>query len=711
MRMAQSQGADSLPITPSTRHSWTTKMASSPLSENRSELDKERHVSLSISDPAQDEKDKQIGWSTPAYLACQSVRYSVPQAKSKEKEKKRQDKEEKGNELNADDKKPKRRMILEDVDCLFRPSRLTGVMGASGAGKTTLLTFLAGQVGPTAHVSGTATLNGHPVGARELRQASAFVFQDDVILDTMTVREAIEMSALLRLPPSKVNKEERDRRINAVIKTLQLEKCQHTRIGGQMFKGISGGERKRTAVAMELVINPSVLLLDEPTSGLDTFTAWNVIECLSDLARIHGRTVAATLHQPSSDIFQRLDDILLLSSGRIVYHGPTEQVTDYFARLGFECPPLTNPADYLFMHVLNETAAFAGETPEQIQERLSLVQSAWPQSSENAHLMSEIKAQRTEDSLRQCQRIIKESASRRAPFGVQFTFLARRCGRNMIRNVLLAGMRLIQMLCVGLVMGGIFYDVRSKPAMAQSTNRVGSLVFYAINLFMSSAMGVVTTFVAEKNVVQRERTAGYYQALPFFLAKVLVELPVQLLTPLIALAASYFLIGYRSGFQYFFWAYLAALGDCMAGVGLGTFVGCLFGNITLAMVVLSTTLLPFIVFSGMIVNNHTLPWVFRWMPYICPTWYTFLAFARNELTDYIFPTCTPPKIPTIIKRAMPEMYIDCTGNSTLKINDLNLGPSYAVCLLALLSMYVVLMLAAYATLWYTGRVRSPRQKQ
>jgi ABC-type multidrug transport system ATPase subunit len=100
--------------------------------------------------------------------------------------------------------------------------------------------------------------------------------------------------------------------VDKIIKELNLQKCQNTKIGGELFKGVSGGERKRTSIGVELITNPSLIFLDEPTTGLDSFTAFQVIETLKNLAR-HGRTIITTIHQPNSEIYQDFDRLMLLS--------------------------------------------------------------------------------------------------------------------------------------------------------------------------------------------------------------------------------------------------------------------------------------------------------------------------------------------------------------------------------------------------------------
>jgi ABC-type multidrug transport system ATPase subunit len=119
-----------------------------------------------------------------------------------------------------------------------------------------------------------------------------------------------------------------------MINEFKLEKCQNTFIGGNMVKGISGGERKRTSIAVELITNPDVILLDEPTSGLDSFTAFLIIDILRDYSR-QGRTVIFTIHQPNSDIFELFDKLLLMVEGKLIFQDNFKKAVGHFANIGY----------------------------------------------------------------------------------------------------------------------------------------------------------------------------------------------------------------------------------------------------------------------------------------------------------------------------------------------------------------------------------------
>ena len=395
-------------------------------------------------------------------------------------------------------KKKPELQILSDVTATFKSGRMTAVMGASGAGKTSLLYAMAGEL-PPSRMSGKLLVNGEPCQPTRIKQISGFVFQDDVLLDTMTVQEALIMSATLRLKHVS-RQEERNGMVRELLQILGLEHCKSTVIGSSQVKGISGGERKRCAIAMELITNPAVLFLDEPTSGLDTLTAYNVVATLRDLAHIHGRTIICTIHQPSSDIYHLFDDLLLLGSGRVLYNGAVEGAIDYFNKRGFPCPHYTNPADYFFMHVVGQPG----------------LADQWAGSQECKLIRSEIDSTLPGG-------IPKNIVKQHASMWVQFRYLLKRQIRNAYRNHMILNVKLFQNILVGLLVGLIYYDTDSKSVPTQIQDRNGALYFVVVSQFMGASMGFVSVFSTEKAVFMREYGAGYYSIIPYFFSKILVE--------------------------------------------------------------------------------------------------------------------------------------------------------------------------------------------
>jgi ABC-type multidrug transport system ATPase subunit len=234
--------------------------------------------------------------------------------------------------------------ILNRMTGVVSPGQFLAIIGASGSGKTSLLNCLANHYSPT---SGNVWANGRPLSEND-RHAIAYIAQEDHLMPTSTVFDTLNLSAQLRLPRS-WSYERKTARVEELLQLFRLDKHRDTLVGSadEMIRGISGGERKRLSIAVELIAFPSVVFLDEPTSGLDSKIAADVCNILKDIAR-GGCTIIASIHQPSSEVFAQFDQLMILSQGRTVYFGPAASSTDYFASIApeLECPVKYNPADY-----------------------------------------------------------------------------------------------------------------------------------------------------------------------------------------------------------------------------------------------------------------------------------------------------------------------------------------------------------------------------
>ncbi|KAI5821298.1 hypothetical protein BZA77DRAFT_238132 [Pyronema omphalodes] len=240
------------------------------------------------------------------------------------------------------------KQILKDVRGSVGPGQVMSIMGPSGAGKTTFLDILA-RKNKRGQVNGQFLVNGAKVTDQEYKEIVGFVDQEDTMMPTLTVYETILNSALLRLPRD-MTFQAKNKRVMEVMSQLGITPIKDQLIGTSEdngVRGISGGEKRRVSIACELVTSPSILFLDEPTSGLDSFNAYNVVECLVNLAKNYRRTVIFTIHQPKSNIVALFDQLVLLAKGRCVYSGPFDRCQEYFDGEGYKCPPGFNIADYL----------------------------------------------------------------------------------------------------------------------------------------------------------------------------------------------------------------------------------------------------------------------------------------------------------------------------------------------------------------------------
>ena len=546
-------------------------------------------------------------------------------------------------------KKEVKKTILDDLTGYFLHGRLTGIMGPSGTGKTSLMEVISKQ-SKSGEVHGDFFLNGNEVNIKNIKRVSGFVFQDDVILRTMTVYEALLMSATLKLPES-VSLIDKKNIVNEMISTLRLNKCKDTIVGDSTLKGLSGGERKRLSVGMEMITNPSIIFLDEPTSGLDTYTAYSLIESLKNLA-LSGRTVICTIHQPSSDIFRLFDDMILLNHGKIVYQGEVNNIVKYFDSLGYKCPEYTNPSDYIFMNILNQeyyinnndenNNIIVDQSNEQNNSNSNIVKPRLTIKEKDDSILDGYKTSGMEDNVnKKCNEInsnvgqFSKKMKKFIPsFGVQFKFLIKRHLKNIIRDKRIIKLKMAQTFGLGLIIGLTFYNIPgSDDIETQIQDRQGGLFVSSFAQVLLPMIGTLSIFSSETPVVIREISSGYYTSVGYYFSKIAIEIPFQILSTLISCTIIYIL----SHFQRKFTKYLKFIGvielGALCGLSIGLSIATIAKDVTLALQFAPFLVIPIILFSGLFINTDSIPPYFTWIQYISPVRYMYQEVFKNEYYD------------------------------------------------------------------------------
>ncbi|KAH9299619.1 hypothetical protein KI387_031301 [Taxus chinensis] len=234
--------------------------------------------------------------------------------------------------------------LLHEITGQALRGEVTAVMGPSGAGKSTFLDALAGRIA-SGSLGGSVSVDGRPVSASYMKMISAYVMQDDQLFPMLTVYETLLFAAYIRLPPY-VTKQEKEKRVEDLLDQLGLKSAMHTYIGDEGKRGVSGGERRRVSIGVDIIHGPSLLFLDEPTSGLDSTSAFSVVEKVKDIAK-SGSTVIMTIHQPSFRIQMLLDHLIILARGNLVYTGSPRLVEEYITGFGRQVPEGESSIEYL----------------------------------------------------------------------------------------------------------------------------------------------------------------------------------------------------------------------------------------------------------------------------------------------------------------------------------------------------------------------------
>ncbi|NWX15192.1 ABCG2 protein, partial [Aegotheles bennettii] len=518
--------------------------------------------------------------------------------------------------------------ILHNVYGIMKPG-LNAILGPTGSGKSSLLDVLAARKDP-AGLSGEVLIDGIPQPPN-FKCISGYVVQDDVVMGTMTVRENLHFSAALRLPSS-ISVKEKEERVTQIINELGLSKVADAKVGTEFIRGVSGGERKRTNIGMELITEPPVLFLDEPTTGLDASTANAVLILLKKLSR-RGRTIIFSIHQPRYSIFKLFDSLTLLALGKVLYHGPAKQALEYFSSIGYECEPFNNPADF-FLDVINgdSTAVAASKEDRRPVDtgKEDNVDSSVVDVLHQKYLNSSL-YQSTKEVLAKVelghgskQRVSKQGheITYANGFLTQLYWVSKRSLKNLIRNPQASIAQIAVTVILALVVGAIFFGVKLDQSGIQ--NRVGSLFFVTTNQCFSS-VSAIELFIRDKKLFVHQYTSGYYRVSAYFLALMIGDLlPMRTAPAIIFSCITYWMIGYQAvaGRFFFFMLTLVLVSYTATAMSLAISAG--MDVVAVANLLITICFVLMLIFSGLLVN---LPSVMGWL-----NWLKYFSIPRYGLT-------------------------------------------------------------------------------
>ncbi|PSS16458.1 ABC transporter G family member 10 like [Actinidia chinensis var. chinensis] len=496
------------------------------------------------------------------------------------------------------------RYILRNVNCEAKPGEITAITGPSGAGKTTLLDILAGMI-VSCRVSGHVLVNDQPMNASHFRRVSGYVTQDEALFPLLTVEETLMYSARLRLHGAL---EKAKVRVTELMKELGLEHVAGMRIGSDTRRGISGGEKRRVSIGVDLVHDPYVLLIDEPTSGLDSASALHVVFLLKSMAKNQGKTIVLTIHQPGFRILEMFDKAVLLSNGIVLHHGS--------------------------LHLLEERLKFAGHCiPRHVnvlEFSIDVIQSLQIDIQEHSTEMSESEEEYnpiwTISNLGnvEANHIFYPNSRFR-----EVLILSQRFSKNVFRTKQLFFARTMQALLAGVVLGTIFMNANNDPKRVKLRTQIGFFAF-SLSFLLSSTTEALPILLEERRVLMRETSRGAYRASSYVISNTLVFLPFLLIVALLYTTPVYWLVGLRrdiEGFLYF--SLLVWIVVLMSN----SFVACfsaLVPNFIMGASLITGVMGSFFLFSGYFISKEDIPRCWIFMYYLSLFRYPYECFMINE---------------------------------------------------------------------------------
>ncbi|KAM0924026.1 hypothetical protein ACQ4PT_005152 [Festuca glaucescens] len=554
--------------------------------------------------------------------------------------------------------------ILHGISGIIKPRRMTLLLGPPGSGKTTFLLALAGRLGSDLQVSGKVTYNGHEMGDFVPERTAAYVSQHDLHIGEMTVRETLVFSArcqrvgylhdllleLLRREEASNIKPDVDidvfmkaaaalggREANIVteyiLKILGLEACADTMVGDEMFRGISGGQRKRVTTGEILVGSARALFMDDISTGLDSSTTFQIINFLRQAIHILSRTAVISLLQPSPETYNLFDDIILLSDGQVVYHGPRKKVLEFFESMGFRCPERKAVADFLQEIMSRKDQKQYWARHDQPYQYVSVKELAGA-----FHLFHVGRDMANEIAVLFDKGASHPLALTTSKYCVSTKELLK---ANVDREILLMKrnsffyvFRIVQLILLSIIEMTLFFRTEMRrDSVANGGIYMGALFFTTI-MIMFNGLSELPLTIFKLPVFFKQRDLLFYPAWTYTVPSWILKIPLTFIEVGGFVFTTYYVIGFDPDVIRLFKQYLLFLAANQMASSLFRFIAGAARNMIAAYVFGSFALLVFMLLGGFVLSRDSVTKWWIWGYWISPLMYAQNAASVNEFLGH-----------------------------------------------------------------------------
>ena len=506
--------------------------------------------------------------------------------------------------------------ILENVNGFVKSGDCLAIIGPSGCGKTTLLTVLAGRLKSSNKkiLDGEVNLNKNKMNWKNYKNIIGYVAQQDIFLESLSIEDIFNYTIELKNP--KMKKSERLEKLNSMIRNLKLETSRKTIIGGRFYKGISGGEKRRLNIGCELLKNPRILFLDEPTSGLDSYTGYLIIKLLKNLAKEHNLLIIYSIHQPSEDIAENFDKVMVLNKGKVSYFGHYNDINKYYLLLNQKFPE-----DMLILDHVLEVCVNGGKKVDDL-------------------FFDKLKKEHHKKIIKKIESVEKKQINtkvQKPSFCKEFNILFKRAFLNFYRNPYIK-IKVFHAFFIAAIVLLLYWQLAEVNILKQTTiaNRLGCLFFVSYHFFFFYFQASCAIFPLERKVFVKEYNSGLYGVSSYYFSKMAIECFLTSFFPVIFSSIIYYGVNFNNSLTHFLYFNIGAVLLSLNATMIGIFFAGLCKDFVTVMQLAPLIILPFALFTGFTTNSKNMLAGLRYIGYTSPIKYIFEFLVINEFEDLTY---------------------------------------------------------------------------
>ncbi|KAL1505777.1 hypothetical protein ABEB36_005261 [Hypothenemus hampei] len=518
--------------------------------------------------------------------------------------------------------KRRKKMLLNGINGEFYSSELSAIVGPSGAGKSTLMDILAGYT--TDNLTGEIYVNDNIRDLSLFRKQACYIMQDDHLQPLLTVYEAMTIASDLKLSNT-LSRQEKNEQVKAILVSVDLWTQRKVKT-----QELSGGQKKRLSIALELLTNPQIMFFDEPTSGLDSVSSMQCIQILKKLASSN-RTIICTIHQPSATILDLFDHLYVVADGSCMYQGSVKALLPYLEDIHLVCPTFHNPSDFL-LEVLNGDHGSYNEVL--LKKSQNGLNQNWRKQIKAIPIVQE---PRTPSSISKSIKEVKSYMKRQTRFcsnsysisiPSQVAILVKRTILIISRDKTLTLNRLLTHFLIALFIGTLYFGIGTDAG--DMLNNIKFMFFSIMFLMLTSFNCITTTFPSELPIITREHFNKWYSLKSYYLALTFADIPVQIFATLLYGSITYLFTKQPiESFRLILFLCMCVLISLVAQ-SFGLFIGACM-DVKNGVIFGPFCMLPFTIFSGFFVQMNACHPSMQWLFHISFLKYGFEGMVLSVL--------------------------------------------------------------------------------